>query len=585
MFAGDDVNEVKSKIDITDVIKDYVTLHRKGRAYWGLCPFHNEKTPSFCVSQERQTYHCFGCGKGGDVFTFLMEIERLNFKEALEKLAEKAGVRLHSLAAERNTRGARRTYGDINLQALDFFIKSLEGSAGEAGRAYLARRGIAPGVSKRFELGWAPSSWDSLLNYLIKCGFSKNQIVESGLVSQGESGLYDRFRGRVMFPIYSITDKLIGFGGRIIGGDGAKYLNSPESALFSKRDNLYLLNKAKVSIRDKGCAILVEGYMDAIRAHMFGFTNTIASLGTALTESQAALIKRTAGLCYICYDSDEAGQEAALRGMYVLQRHGVAVKVVRLTSGKDPDEILLQENGPDIFTEELGKALPLPVYHTVLRSKDMDVPERSVSARNDLLDGLASLSAFDVLPYLDRIAQQLGMFPHELREEIESRRTKTSAGAQGHFEAGLREGRDDNNVTPRYADDIECMFCSLLWESPMARESFSIEEIISFIKDPEVQNIITALLSGERPEQLEARWRQIGDSRGQTIIARGNGLLAKEGLDFESVHKLAAVMRKRCIENRMSLLRSRMTRGSATEAEQLEYQHLSRILKGGKSLV
>ena len=307
----------------------------------GRCPFHNEKTPSFAVSPDRQTFHCFGCGKGGDVFTFIMEMEHIEFREALEKLAERTGVKLQ-VRSGRNTE-AVRTLGNINVCALDFFRRSLAGSGGEAARAYLTRRVISRESASRFELGWAPASWNSLIRQLKSSGFSEAQIEESGLVAKSERGVYDRFRGRVMFPIYSITDRLIGFGGRIIDGEGAKYLNSPESPLFNKRNNLYLLNKAKAAVREKGFIILTEGYMDAIRCHLSGYTNTVASLGTSLTEAQAALIKRMAGLCYICYDSDAAGQEASLRGMYILQRQGVSVKIVRLSGGKDPDEILLQE--------------------------------------------------------------------------------------------------------------------------------------------------------------------------------------------------------------------------------------------------
>lgn len=580
-MLNDDVREVKSKIDITEIVGDYVALRKNGRTFWGLCPFHSEKTPSFSVSQERQTFHCFGCGKGGDVFTFLMEIDHLEFREALERLAEKAGVKLHARAGI-NTRDTKACC-DINIQALDFFRRALEGNGGEVARAYLMRRSIPPGASRRFELGWAPSSWDALLDHLIKNGFTKSQIIESGLVAQGDNGLYDRFRGRIMFPIYSITDRLIGFGGRILDGDGAKYINSPESPLFNKRNNLYLLNKAKMSIREKGSVILVEGYMDAIRAHLSGFTNTVASLGTALTESQAALIKRITGLCYICYDSDASGQEAALRGMYVLQKQGISVKVVCLSGGKDPDEILLQENGTDIFLSAIEKALPLPLYHAMLRSTEMNIPEKSLAARNDLLDGLASLSVFDVLPYLDKIGQYLGIFSHELKKEIELRQEKVRGGNTRRIPEDDFPGFEESVNKEQPADDLECMFCSLLWESEPLRAEFSPEMVVPFIRDPGIQNIITALLSGDRPEQLETRWRQMGDIRGQNLIARGNGMLARAGLDAGSAYKLADVLRKRCIEDRVFTLRTKMTNGTATEAEQIEYQQLSRILKGGKS--
>ena len=581
-MAGDDVQEIKSKLDIVEVIADYVSLKRNGKTWWGRCPFHNEKTPSFAVSPDRQTFHCFGCGKGGDVFTFIMEMEHIEFREALEKLAERTGVKLQ-VRSGRNTE-AVRTLGNINVCALDFFRRSLAGSGGEAARAYLTRRVISRESASRFELGWAPASWNSLIRQLKSSGFSEAQIEESGLVAKSERGVYDRFRGRVMFPIYSITDRLIGFGGRIIDGEGAKYLNSPESPLFNKRNNLYLLNKAKAAVREKGFIILTEGYMDAIRCHLSGYTNTVASLGTSLTEAQAALIKRMAGLCYICYDSDAAGQEASLRGMYILQQQGVSVKIVRLSGGKDPDEILLQDGGRELFEKALREAMALPVYHAVLRSGDLRVPEKSQAARDDLFDGLASLPLFDVEPYLDKIGEILGVFSHEVRDEIASRQEKIRGRNTRPLPDEAREAPDDapEPEEEEPADDLECVFCSLLWGDAELRASLARETIIPFMTDLTVQNIITALMSGEPPTSIEARWRQMGDTRGLGLIARGNGFIAKENLNSEAAIKILQLLRKRCIEKRMKALLSKMTRGTATEEEQMEYQRMNRILKGGR---
>lgn len=580
-MVSDDVREVKSRLDIAEVIGDYVALRRNGQTYWGRCPFHNEKTPSFSVSPERQTFHCFGCGKGGDIFTFIMEIENLEFREALDRLAERAGVKLHQYTD--STPKKNKMYGSIQIHALDFFRKSLEDTGGETARAYLNRRSMTLDNSRRFEIGWAPPSWDGLIKYLGSLGFNENQILDSGLAASGNSGIYDRFRGRIMFPIYSTTDRLVGFGGRILDGDGAKYLNSPESSLFNKRNNLYLLNKAKMSIRQKNCAILVEGYMDAIRAHLSGFTNTIASLGTALTESQALLIKRMTGLCYICYDSDNAGQEAALKGMYVLQKQGVSVKVVRLTGGKDPDEVLLQDEGVHILESAIESALPLPLFHAVLRSKDMEIPEKSLAARNELLEGLASLSQFDVIPYLDKLGQQLGVFPHELRQEISARQEKIRG------RESKRMPEDDSfpynpNVTEdseEPADDLECVFCSLLWGSEDLRSNFMPESVVPFITGPVLQNIVTALLTGEQPGQIEARWRQMKDMKGFNLIAKGNGILAREGLDAEKAEEIADTLRKRSKENRALILQAKLKKGTATESDMQEHLELFRILKGG----
>ncbi len=581
-MASDDVREVKSRLDIAEVIGDYVVLRKNGQTYWGKCPFHNEKTPSFSVSTERQTFHCFGCGKGGDIYTFIMEIENLDFREALERLAERAGIKLQGPSKNNFGTSVR---GNILQKALGFFAGSLHERSGEPARAYLARRSITPDDMRRFELGWAPSSWDSLSRHLHDLGFTDDQIIESGLAAQGTRNIYDRFRGRIIFPIYSATDRIIGFGGRILDGDGAKYLNSPESDLFNKRNNLYLMNRAKMSIRERGHALLVEGYMDAIRCHLAGYTNAVASLGTALTEAQALLIKRMTGLCYICYDSDNAGQEAALRGMYTLQKQGVSVKIVRLTGGKDPDEVLLQDGGLQIFKSAVDVALPLPVYHAMLRKAEMEIPEKSLAARNDLLDGLASLSSFDTAPHIEKISQQMGVFPHELQREIDTRRINQS-------ETGTRRMPEDDFVrmetgpekdsSSSEPDDLECMLCSMLWGSEELRSRFSPEYVVPFVRDEILQNMASALLSGETPGGLEERWRQLGDKRSFELIARGNGLISRDGMDLDKADNIAETIRRRCIEERVRSLNIKLKKGTAAESEVEEHLRLTRILKGGK---
>lgn len=585
-MGNDDVREIKSRLSIADIVGDYVALRKNGKTLWGKCPFHTEKTPSFSVSEERQTFHCFGCGKGGDVFTFIMEIENLEFKEALERLAEKAGVKLKPRGGDKNA-GAK-SVGCINTAAQDFFRASLDGDGGEAARAYLSRRNISREAAGRFGLGWAPPSWNALLNKLLRDGYKEKDILEAGLAVVGGKGAYDRFRGRVMFPIYNAAGRLIGFGGRALDGEGAKYLNSPESALFNKRNNLYLLNDAKQEIRKEGSAILVEGYMDAIRAHLAGFTNTVASLGTALTDTQASLIKRMTDLCYICYDSDPAGRDAALRGMYVLQKQGVSVRVVRLAGGKDPDDILSLEDGPAIFRKALGEALPLPLYHAVIKRGDLRIPEKAVSAREDLLEGLASLSPFDVAPYLDKLCRILELFPHELQREIAQRRQKIrgrdySRPPEDGYEAGDTGGGFG-------ADDEECRLCSMLWNSAKLRASFAAELVVPFVSDATVQNIISALLTGEEPELLEARWRQMGDARSLNLVARGNGLIDREYRGKDSMvsltereisNKIVDNLRRKCMRKRFATLEKKLRNETATAEELHEHLKLGRILKGG----
>ena len=381
---------------------------------------------------------------------------------------------------------------------------------------------------------------------------------------------------------YSMTGRVVGFGGRILDGDGAKYLNSPESRVFNKRHNLYLLNKAKAAIASKECAILVEGYMDAIRAHLCGYTNTVASLGTALTSVQASLIKRMTGLCYVCYDSDSAGEEAALRAMYILQAEGVTAKRVVWRGGKDPDELLLLPDGRELFEKSIESALPLPLYHVRLRSGALKDPLRAPAARKDLFEGLASLSVFDVSPYIDEISETLGLFPHELKALIDAQRkaenqTARRAEAGPHSAAEAQEAYYEE--AEAYGDDIEYMICSLLWNDEEIRASCDMKSVALYTSDESVRAIIYALMSGDEPEALERRWQQMNDEKG--IVARGNGLLAREGITAETARKLIDELRLKFIKRNIAPLVAKIKDGSITEAEYMEYLHYTRLLKGG----
>ena len=415
-MGNNDVQLVKERLDIVDVIGDRVRLRRAGRNYVGLCPFHNEKTPSFHVSQEKQNYHCFGCGKGGDIFTFVMETEGMDFSQALELLAARAGVTL--------TKGQGKTKREGNLYevldlAAQFFSAQLRAPEGAAGRAYMERRALISQDASRFGLGWSSSSWDSLLRRLRGAGVSDRQALASGLAIEGQRGtLYDRFRGRLMFPIRDIAGRVIAFGGRLVDGEGAKYINSPEGELFSKRRNLYLLHEARNAIRERGRSILVEGYMDALRLHLCGFTEAVASLGTSLTEEQARLLKRFSDRCYICYDSDTAGQEATIRGMYILQGLGLDVQVIALPSGKDPDELLSSPGGNAAFEGAIKNARPLLLQHLASIRESLASPRTRRAGVASLMSGLVQLDPSAIAPYASELAGALGLYPHEFWREL-----------------------------------------------------------------------------------------------------------------------------------------------------------------------
>jgi DNA primase len=582
-----DVREVKNRIDIAELIGDYVQLRRVGSSLKGLCPFHSEKTPSFTVSVDRQTFHCFGCGKGGDAIDFLMEIEGLSFREALEQLAKRTGVRLSQTSARGGEK--RKDAGHILETAEDFFVKSLLGGGGASPRLYLERRGLAREEWARFGLGWGPQAWDALLSHLRSSAFSDADIINSGLAGQGEKGLYDRFRGRVIFPVHDEMGHIRGFGGRLIDGTGAKYVNSPESELFNKRKLLYLLHAAKKTIRERGRAILTEGYMDAIRCHLSGFTEAVASLGTALTDEQASLIKRFTDLCYIVYDSDSAGQEASVRGMYILARKGLEVRIVSLSEGKDPDELLSCDGGADLFASLLKKALPLPLYHVFTRIKDLRTQGKGKAAREDVLTGLASLPALDIQAYMPKIAEGFGALQHQIEHEIELRRRRAANSKSAIYAEGTADdsgvyisSSDDNEgeTARSRAADLECAVCSILWRDKELRSSLSQIDVVPFLTDEAAAGVVSALLSGESPEDLEVRWRTLGETKCPGRIARGDAVLSEGGLGADHAPKMIAELRTRALTRRYDELKGKSLRGEATKDEIMEKDYLAKKIKG-----
>ena len=583
---NDDVNEIKSRIDIVDLIGGYVKLKRAGKNFLGLCPFHSEKTPSFSVSPDKQTYYCFGCGKGGDIFSFVMETEGLGFREALAALAERAGVTLSSPGEGAAAASVKKDIRGALEAARDFFGLSLEGPGGEAARAYLTRRNLSPKDASRFSLGWSPQSWDALSKYLSSKGFDGHALIDAGLAVQGERGMYDRFRGRVIFPVNDENGRIVAFGGRLIDGDGAKYVNSPEGPLYNKRRILYLMDSAKRSIRERKRAILVEGYMDAIRAHMRGFTETVASLGTSLTDEQAALIKRFTDLCYISYDADGAGQSASIRGMYLLERHGLDVRVVALPENLDPDDFLSGEDGERAFEAALKKALPLPLYHVHTRKRDLRTPGTSRAAREEILSGLASLPALDIAEYIPGIAREFGILEHELKGEISARRLTRSEkneniaipeeGIRGVSSVYINEAEKPRD---RKGLALECAFCSLLWRDERLRSKWECGELVPYFSDEAASGIAAALVSGDTPEELESRWHAMGERLCFERIAQGDAVAAAAGLSSEFAEKVLDDIRARAAWRRYEKLKPLVIRGEASPQETADYREAAKRLK------
>lgn len=377
-YSEELVEEVRLRNDIVDVISGYVKLQKKGSSYFGLCPFHNEKSPSFSVSREKQMYYCFGCGAGGNVFTFIMEYENYSFVEALKFLAERAGIDLPEMEYSKEAKekaDLKLTILEINKLAAKYFYAQLKSEGGRIAYDYLKNRGLSEETIVAFGLGYANKYSDDLYRYLKTKGYSDELLMKAGIVTADErKGAYDKFWNRVMFPIMDVNNRVIGFGGRVMGDAKPKYLNSPETVVFDKSRNLYGLNRARTS--RKSYFLICEGYMDVIALHQAGFTNAVASLGTALTTGHASLLKRYVNEVYLTYDSDEAGTKAALRAIPILRDAGITAKVIRMNPYKDPDEFI-KNLGVEAFEERIAKARNGFMFDLEIleRNFDMNSPE------------------------------------------------------------------------------------------------------------------------------------------------------------------------------------------------------------------
>ena len=370
------VEEVRMKNDIVDVISGYVKLQKKGASHFGLCPFHNEKSPSFSVSGAKQMYYCFGCGAGGNVFTFIMNYENYTFGEAIKMLAERAGVNLPEVeysAEMKKKENHRARLLEANKEAAKYFYYQLRAKQGETGLQYLTNRRLVGETMQKFGLGFANKTRDDLTQYLKKKGFDERLLAEAGLSSYDEQrGSHDKFWNRVMFPIQDINHRVIGFGGRVMGEGEPKYLNSPETPVFDKSRNLYGLNFARTA--RAGNVILCEGYMDVISMHQAGFTQAVASLGTAFTSGQANLLKRYTENVLLAYDSDGAGVKAALRAIGILREAGLTGKVIDLKPHKDPDEFIKNE-GTEVFQERIAGAENSFMFEIRILERDYDLKD------------------------------------------------------------------------------------------------------------------------------------------------------------------------------------------------------------------
>ncbi len=431
-FSNASIENMKNQVNIVDVVGRAVQLKRAGSNYKGCCPFHNEKTPSFVVSEQKQIFTCFGCGASGDVIEFVKRYYNLDFSDAVEKIASEEGITLE----RRQSHDNREIYYQVNKLAANYFYRAFTEQANR-GYAYMKRRGISPAVLKKFGIGYADREWDSLYRYLLSQGVDKKIMVELGLVSEGKNGkCYDKFRDRVIFPIINTSGKVIGFGGRAVNPeDNPKYLNSPESKIFQKKNNLYGLNISRQNVGKDGFIILVEGYMDTIALYQSGVQNVAASLGTALTENQAKLIKRYTRDVILSYDADNAGRAAALRGLEILKKEDCKVRVLHVTDGKDPDEYV-KKNGKTAFLKLIDGALPYGDYRLAAARTGFDLSKDSdkIDYMRKAVAILKELSPVEQDIYITKLSKELKIAEGAIKMELlgnNNTETPPSHGREG----------------------------------------------------------------------------------------------------------------------------------------------------------
>ncbi|EKD84537.1 MAG: hypothetical protein ACD_38C00204G0003 [uncultured bacterium] len=440
----DDVELIKEKINIVDLISEYLTLKKAGVNFKAPCPFHNEKTPSFVVSPERQIWHCFGCQKGGDLFTFLMEKEGMEFKEALEMLAKKAGVVLQKKADDK--KDFKDRLFEINLKAQEFFHYILtKHPLGKKALNYLQERGILTEIIEEFGIGYAPNSWESLTRFLLKRGFTHQEIISSGLGVASKSGSYDRFRGRITFPLIDAKGNLRGFSGRVLMPAEPKYINTPQTPIFDKGNFLFGLNLAKGEIRNKKEVVLVEGEMDMIASYQAGFKNVVASKGTALTEGQIDMLKKFTENLSLGFDMDLAGDSACRRGIEIADKAGLNIQVVQLEGGKDAAEVI--KSDPAIWQKAISGAVPIYDYYltSIAKRYDSKKPSDLRKIGEELIPVWAKITDDLVRErYIQRLASFLKTDEKILRVAVEKARTASPKS----YAPLLQTTKTADNVVP-----------------------------------------------------------------------------------------------------------------------------------------
>ncbi|MGD0279014.1 MAG: DNA primase [Smithella sp.] len=479
-FDKSKIEEIKNRVDIVDLVSEYLTLKKAGRNFTGLCPFHQEKTPSFSVNRDKQIFYCFGCGEGGNVITFLMKIADKTFPEAIKDLAEKTGVILPTISSSKEGRqkdSLKEGIISLNLKAAQQFSRNLSSPAGHAARKYLQNRGISDEIIKQFRLGYVPDTWRSLTDYIESNGLSMKLAEQAGLVIAGKEGsFYDRFRGRLIFPIENVFGEIVAFGGRILEKGEPKYLNSPESPVYIKGKNLYGLNKAREEIRKKGFALIVEGYFDLISLWNAGICNVVATLGTALTREHLELLRRYTVEVVALFDPDEAGIKALDRSLELFLSTQMRARALILPGGCDPDDYV-RRFGKDKLEELISRSQPLSDYYieNVLGGgKTFEDKRDMIKTAMEFIVKISDKKEKDL--FIKRIAEKTG-----INEELLIKETYENV-KQGETKSGrTRQPVKINN------DLVELHLIQLMLEYPQKIIQVDNENILDYFLQPELQ--------------------------------------------------------------------------------------------------
>lgn len=584
-FSSDLLEEIRNRCDVVDIISEYVHLKPAGKGFKGLCPFHEEKTPSFMVSPEKQLFHCFGCGEGGNVFNFLMKYEKLSFFEAVKMLAQKSGVPLPVDEEKENIlhKKKERLYKLNNLVANYYRECLFRTNQGKKVINYFKKRGISDTSVEKYKLGYAPSSWDALSNFLKKKGYYYEELIKAGLIKKSKiEGKYiDYFRDRIIFPIFNLSGKVIGFGGRVLDDSLPKYINSPETLVYNKGSNLYNLNFAKEGIRKKNCIIVVEGYTDVLITQQYGFNNIAASLGTALTAKQIGLIKRFTNAVLIAYDADSAGNMATLRSLDLLVKAGLEIKVIDLPQGYDPADFLIKK-GSETFQNLVNRSLSLIDFKLkILYSKySIKTIEGKVKVVKEILPTLSVMGDEDeVRAQTKKISEELKLSDEAIRIDL----TKYKKGLREFIPSFINPDSEDGNIK---AEKI--LIGCMLENEEIVRDIFTKLKVEDFTVLLHRQ-IVTAIEKNLKYDKIVDSQKVIdylNDDKAAKLISN---ILIEETVTFDkkiisgyidTINNFKLIQERKDLEERAKMLDKKIKKSKKIEEDNLkELREIVRQIK------